>query len=142
LERTKQLEKALEAELAKQAANAAGDLAGEAESLADGVKMVAARIQAPDMDKLRQSADGIRDKIGSGVVALAAESEGKVMWVVMATKDVVARGIHAGKLIKEAASITGGGGGGRPDMAQAGGKDASRIDEALDRVRTLVKEIF
>lgn len=142
LERTKQLEKALEAELAKQAANAAGDLAGEAESVADGVKMVAARIQAPDMDKLRQSADGIRDKIGSGVVALAAESEGKVMWVVMATKDVVARGIHAGKLIKEAASITGGGGGGRPDMAQAGGKDASRIDEALDRVRTLVKEIF
>ena len=92
------------------------------------------------MDKLRQAADNVRDSIGSGVVVLAAENDGKVNWVVMATKDAVGRGLHAGQLVKEAAMITGGGGGGRPDMAQAGGKDAAKIDEALAKVKSIVIE--
>lgn len=140
LDKAKQLEKALAAEQAKQTADAAGDLAGKAEDVGAGMKLVAARIQVQDMDKLRQAADNVRDSIGSGVVVLAAENDGKVNWVVMATKDAVGRGLHAGQLVKEAAMITGGGGGGRPDMAQAGGKDAAKIDEALAKVKSIVIE--
>ena len=83
------------------------------------------------MEALRNTGDTIRNKMGSGVVVLATGFEGRVGLVVMATKDVVSKGIHSGNIIKEAAKVTGGGGGGRPDMAQAGGKDISKIDEAL-----------
>ena len=77
--------------------------------------------------------------MGSGVVVLASGSEGRVNLVVMATKDVVSRGIHSGNIIKEAAKVTGGGGGGRPDMAQAGGKDISQIDAALKQAIKVIE---
>ena len=96
-----------------------------------GVKVVTARFDQLDMEALRNTGDTIRNKMGSGVVVLATGFEGRVGLVVMATKDVVSKGIHSGNIIKEAAKVTGGGGGGRPDMAQAGGKDISKIDEAL-----------
>lgn len=98
----------------------------------NGVKVVRARFDQLDMEALRNTGDTIRNKMGSGVVVLGSGYEGKVSFVVMATKDVVSKGIHSGNIIKEAAKIAGGGGGGRPDMAQAGGKDISKIDEALD----------
>ena len=96
-----------------------------------GVKVVTARFDQLDMEALRNTGDTIRNKMGSGVVVLATGFEGRVGLVVMATKDVVSKGIHSGNILKEAAKVTGGGGGGRPDMAQAGGKDISKIDEAL-----------
>jgi alanyl-tRNA synthetase len=98
----------------------------------NGIKVVKARFDQLDMEALRNTGDTIRNKMGSGVVVLGSGHEGKVCFVVMATKDVVSKGIHSGNIIKEVAKIAGGGGGGRPDMAQAGGKDISKIDEALD----------
>ncbi|OUM96043.1 MAG: alanine--tRNA ligase [Thermobacillus sp. ZCTH02-B1] len=116
----------------------------EAESLADrvrlinGVKFVAARVNVGSMDALRGIADELKAKLGSGVVVLGAEQDGKVNFVTSVSQDLVNRGFHAGKLIKEVAAVCGGGGGGRPDMAQAGGKDPSKLAEALKRAEELV----
>jgi alanyl-tRNA synthetase len=96
-----------------------------------GIKVVTARFDQLDMEGLRNAGDTIKNKLGSGVVVLASCFGDKVSLIVTATKDLLGKGIHSGNVIKEIAKITGGGGGGRPDMAQAGGKDVSRIDEAL-----------
>lgn len=96
-----------------------------------GIKAVAARFDEMDMEALRNTGDMLRGRLGSGIVILASGAGDKVNFVVMASKDAVDRGAHAGNIIKEAARIAGGGGGGRTDMAQAGGKDASKIGEAL-----------
>lgn len=96
-----------------------------------GVKVVSARFDQLDMEALRNTGDMLRSKMGSGVVVLGTGYGDKVSFVVMATKDVIDRGIHSGNIIREVARVAGGGGGGRPDMAQAGGKDVSKIDEAL-----------
>ncbi|KAF1086600.1 Alanine--tRNA ligase [Sporotomaculum syntrophicum] len=104
----------------------------------NGVKVLAARSDASDMDSLRAMLDLLRDKMGSGVLVLGAESGGKVNLVAGVSKDLVGRGLHAGKIIKEIAPLVGGGGGGRPDMAQAGGKNPAGLTGALDKVKTLV----
>ena len=96
-----------------------------------GVRVITARFDQLDMEGLRNTGDMLRNRLESGVVVLGTGYGDKVNFVVMATKDAVVRGIHAGNIIREVAKIAGGGGGGRPDMAQAGGKDASKIDEAL-----------
>lgn len=98
---------------------------------ARGIKVVAARFDQLDMEALRNTGDMLKNKLGSGVVILASGLGDKVNLVVMASKDAVERGAHAGNIIREAAKAAGGGGGGRPDMAQAGGKDVTKIDEAL-----------
>ncbi len=95
------------------------------------IAVVAGVAEAADMDGLRNMADLVRDKLGTGVVILGAVSGDKVNFVAMATKDAVAKGVHAGNIVKEAAKIAGGGGGGRPDMAQAGGKEPGKIQAAL-----------
>ena len=131
---------ALQAEL-KAAQKKAEELAGEiakaqvsdvADKVQDvkGVAVLAQKVNADSMDALRNLGDQMRDKIG-GVVVLAAEIGGKVSILTMATKDAVAKGVHAGNVVKEVAKMCGGGGGGRSDMAQAGAKDASKVDEAL-----------
>ncbi|SFH35830.1 alanyl-tRNA synthetase [Desulfotomaculum arcticum] len=104
-----------------------------------GVKVLASRSDAADMDSLRAMVDLLRDKMGSGVIVLGAAVNGKVNLVAGVSKDLVSRGLHAGKLIKEIAPLVGGGGGGRPDMAQAGGKDPSGLEGALDKVYSLVE---
>ena len=96
-----------------------------------GVKAVVARFDQLDMEALRNTGDMIKSKLGSAVVVLASAHDGKVNFVATATKDLVGKGIHSGNIVREVAKIAGGGGGGRPDMAQAGGKDVSKIDEAL-----------
>ncbi len=96
-----------------------------------GIKIVAARFDRLDMEALRNTGDMLKNKLGSGIVVLASGLGDKVSFVVMASKDAVEHGAHAGNIIREAARVAGGGGGGRPDMAQAGGKDISRIEEAL-----------
>lgn len=96
------------------------------------------RVDKLDMNALRNMGDQVKDKIKTGIIVLIGEKDNKVNIVVMATDDMVKQGIHAGNLIKELASITGGKGGGRPNMAQAGGKDVSKIDEALKEAKEII----
>jgi alanyl-tRNA synthetase len=106
----------------------------------DGVSLLAAQVDAKDMDALRNVLDQVKAKLPSGVIVLGAVSEGKVNLVAAVTPDLVHRGLHAGQIVKETAARCGGGGGGRPDLAQAGGKDPSQLQAALERVEELVKE--
>jgi alanyl-tRNA synthetase len=106
---------------------------------ANGSRVLAERVDATSVEALRELADGIREKIGSGIVVLAAIFDGKPAFLAMVTPDLASRGIHAGKLVKQVAAVTGGGGGGRPEMAQAGGKDASKLEEALALARDVAR---
>ncbi len=96
-----------------------------------GVPVLQARVNSADAETLRGLADRVRDKLGSGVVVLGSQDNGRVNFVAMVSKDLVQRGVHAGNLLREVARIAAGGGGGRADMAQAGGKDPSKLDQAL-----------
>ena len=95
---------------------------------------------APEMDAnaLKQLGDSLKDKLGECVLVLAGGQD-KLNFVVMATEAAVKAGAHAGNIVKEAAKVTGGGGGGRPNMAQAGGKDVSKVKEALAAAKALIK---
>ena len=104
----------------------------------EGVKLLAAKVDARNIDALRNIGDTFRNKIQSGVVVLGASIEDRASFIVMATKDVIDRGVHAGNIIREVAKIAGGGGGGRPDMAQAGGKDPSKIEDALKVAKDII----
>src|SRR6185503_20143745 len=97
-----------------------------------GVKLVARRVSGLEKGALRGLSDSLRDRLGSGIVILASENDGKVGLVVSVTKDLTSR-IQAGRIVKEIAPSVGGGGGGRPDFAEAGGKDPSKIDELLSK---------
>jgi alanyl-tRNA synthetase len=105
----------------------------------DGFAVLAVQVNAADIDTMRQMTDWFRDKLGSSVVAVGALIEEKPMIVAAVTDDLVGRGMHAGNLVRDAARLMGGGGGGRPTMAQAGGKDATRLAEALDSVPAWVR---
>ena len=105
----------------------------------DGVQVLAAQVEAASMETLREMTDWLRDRLGSSVVVLGANIGGKPGLVAAVTPDLVERGLHAGTLVKEVASVVGGGGGGRPTLAQAGGRDLKRLGEALDKVADLVK---
>ena len=107
----------------------------------DGVTVVAARADDLDVKGLRDLGDQIRAKVGTGAVVLAAAGEGKVTWVVMVSKDLTKR-LHAGRLAKALAEATGGGGGGRPDLAEAGGKDPDKLPAALADVPKLVAQLL
>lgn len=117
---------------------AADELLAKVEEI-NGVKTLVEKVDVSSMDDLRKLGDSLKDKLGSGVILLAMENEDKVNFVSVVTKDVIGKGIHAGNLVKEAASITGGGGGGRPDMAQAGGKNKEKIGEALKTIKETLK---
>ncbi|WP_101844376.1 alanine--tRNA ligase [Halobacillus sp. Marseille-P3879] len=106
----------------------------------DGVKILAKKVDVKDMNALRTMMDDLKQQIDSGILLLAAENGEKVQLIAGVSKDLIDKGYHAGNLIKEAASICGGGGGGRPDMAQAGGKDSSKITEALNYAKEYVKQ--
>ena len=103
------------------------------------VTVLATRIEAADADTMRQMTDWLREKLGSSVVVVGAVLNDKPQLVAAATPDLIARGIHAGNLVRDVAKLLGGGGGGRPDMAQAGGKDAAKLTEALATVPALVE---
>ncbi|MFC0270105.1 alanine--tRNA ligase [Metabacillus herbersteinensis] len=119
----------------------------EATSLVDravtvnGITVLASKVNAKDMNSVRAMLDDLKNKLGSAIVVLGAESDGKVNLVAGITKDLVEKGYHAGKLIKEVAERCGGSGGGRPDMAQAGGKDPEKIEDALGIVEEWVKSV-
>ncbi len=105
---------------------------------AGGVPLVAAELPGADQAALREAVDVGRKKLGSAVLVLASRDEGKVILVVGLTRDLIDRGLHAGNIVKELAPIIGGGGGGRPDMAQAGGKRPEGLDELLERAPEVV----
>nr|WP_312575888.1 alanine--tRNA ligase [Sedimentibacter sp.] len=107
----------------------------------NGIKLFTLKIKDKDANSLREISDKIKDKNNSCVIFLASELNEKVLFVSSVTKDLIERGLHAGNIVKEAASIAGGGGGGRPDFAQAGGKNPNKIDESINAVRNIVKTI-
>lgn len=135
----KEYEKEIDKFKAELAKSSIDDLLKNTKKIGD-MTYITAELSGQDAKGLREVADLIRDRIKSGVVVLASESQGKVLFVAAATKDAVAKGVHAGNLLREVAKIAGGGGGGRPDMAQAGGKDPSKISAALQKVDVLLKE--
>ena len=100
----------------------------------NGIAYLAARVDAPDAARLREMGDWLRDKLGSGVVVLGAVLNDKPQILAVVTPDLVKQGYHAGNLVKALAQVVGGGGGGRPDMAQAGGNDPAKLAQALDAV--------
>ncbi|MCH7735738.1 MAG: alanine--tRNA ligase, partial [Chloroflexi bacterium] len=97
------------------------------------------RVDAPNIDALRKTGDFLRDRLDSGVVVIGSEIDERPMVIAMVTKDLVEKGFHAGDIVKRVAEVMGGGGGGRPDTAQAGGRDAEKLDEALASVREIVQ---
>jgi len=124
----------LERELSRRIAE---DLLGQAEQV-NGVTVLAAKVPALTMPVLREMGDTLRDRLKSAVVVLATVYNGKPNFLAMVTPDLIAKGFHAGDIISQVAKVTGGGGGGKASMAQAGGKDATKIDEAIRLVRNVV----
>jgi alanyl-tRNA synthetase len=124
----------LERELSRKIAQ---DLLGQIQQVSD-VSVVAARVPSLTMPVLREMGDILRDRLKSAVIVLATVYDGKPSFLAMVTPDLVARGFHAGDIINQVAKVTGGGGGGKAAMAQAGGKDAGKIDEALKSVKDVV----
>ncbi len=108
----------------------------------NGVQILVERLEGVDPNSLRQNAEMLRDKLGTSVVMLASLIEDKVSLVCFVSKDLTAKGFHAGKIVGAAAKAAGGGGGGRPDMAQAGARDASKTEEALDVARQMIEKSF
>lgn len=103
-----------------------------------GVAFLPVKVTDIDMNALRNLGDQLKDKLGSGVIVLASNAGDKVNLIAIATEDTMAKGAHAGNLIKDIAGLVGGGGGGRPNMAQAGGKDAAGIDKALEKAEEVL----
>lgn len=114
----------------KAAKDALGDVMDQVQEV-KGVKLIAAKVAGVDMNGLRELGDQLKEKLVEGVVVLLSENEGKVSLIAMATDGAMAKGAHAGNLIKGIAALVGGGGGGRPNMAQAGGKNPAGMDEAI-----------
>ena len=106
----------------------------------DGAQVVAARVDAPNVETMREMGDFLKAKLGSVFVVLASVINDRPMFVAMATPDLAAKGVHAGNIVKKVAKVAGGGGGGTPEMAQAGGKDKSKVSAALEEVAKLVRE--
>jgi alanyl-tRNA synthetase len=105
-----------------------------------GVKVLATQVDADTMETLREMSDWFRDRLGSGVIVLGAAMNGRPGFVAAVTPDLVERGLHAGQLVGAVAQVVGGGGGGKPTLAQAGGKDVSKVGDALQMVPGLVAE--
>ena len=121
----RELKKLADQAASKEAAGLMDDV-----KIVNGIKVLAVKLGSADVDAMRTFVDTARDKIKSGVVVVGAEADGKVMFVCGVTKDTIGK-VKAGDIVREVAKITGGGGGGRPDMAQAGGKNPEKLDEAI-----------
>ncbi len=138
LEERRVLERELESLRADQRRAASGDLASQAQEIG-GVQVLAAKVEGVGGDGLRALVDELRDKLRSAVVLLATPADGRVTLALGVTPDLKGR-LAAGDLIREVAAVVGGKGGGRPDFAQAGGRDPGKIDEAFERLYALVRE--
>ena len=130
LAENKALHGELESMKSKAAKDALGDVMNQVTEV-KGVRLLAAKVSGVDMNGLRDLGDQLKEKLGEGVILLASDLDGKVNLVAMATEDAMKKGAHAGNLIKGIAALVGGGGGGRPNMAQAGGKNPGGIEAAI-----------
>ena len=101
----------------------------------NGMKVLATKVEGVDMNGLRELGDQLKEKLGEGIVVIASAADGKVSLMATATEGAMKAGAHAGNLIKEIAKLVGGGGGGRPNMAQAGGKNPEGIDAAIAKAK-------
>jgi alanyl-tRNA synthetase len=136
----KHLEKELEAQKRKGALSQIDELLGRVQ-IVKNIKVIAAEVQNVDREGLRQLVDSLRQKLGSGVIALGMPEDGKVALIAGVTKDLTAK-VHAGKLMQALAPMVGGKGGGRPDLAEAGGKDTTGLKLALESVPSLVEALL
>jgi alanyl-tRNA synthetase len=136
LAQQKQLERQLQQLQRQMAGNQSGDLLSQAQTV-NGRKVIAGKVDGADPKRLMEIADQLRERLGSGVVVLASQQDGQVRLLAAVTKDLAGQ-VHAGKLVGQIAPIVGGKGGGRPELAQAGGSDPSQIDAALARAVELV----
>jgi alanyl-tRNA synthetase len=141
LDERQQLNAELKAVKLQQAGSLADGLLADARVVA-GIKVIIQSIDAPDAASVGNLVDELIGRTDNGVVMLIAAIGDKVSIVVKATKTAVTAGIHCGNLAKQAAQIMGGGGGGRPDFASAGGKDASRIDDAINAATATVDTVL
>jgi alanyl-tRNA synthetase len=139
-ESEKKLRKELEAQQMKRAASAAGDLAKEAQEV-KGVRVVAARVEVTDRSAMRQMVDDLRAKLQSGVIVLGSVADGKVSLIAAVTKDLTNR-LDAGKIVKQAAALVEGSGGGRKDLAEAGGKNPAKLDESIRAVPSIIENML
>ena len=135
----KALKSEVESLKGKLAKDAIGDVMNQVTEVV-GVKLLAAKVEGVDMNGLRDLGDQLKDKLGEGVVVLVSATDGKVSLMAMATKGAIDKGAHAGNLIKVCASCVGGGGGGRPNMAQAGGKKPEGMNDALTKAKEVLAE--
>ena len=140
LQEAKTLQKELDEMRKAQSLSFVDDLLAQKEVL-EGINVVRGEVFQVEASELREITEKVLDKLQSGVVVLGTKGEGKVSFSVMISKDLVKKGLHAGKLIKDVAAIAGGGGGGRPDMAQAGGKNPEKLEEALRKVSELLQSM-
>ena len=136
----RQLQRENESLTAKLGNIEAGSLVSKVQDI-NGIPVLVAKVEATDMNNLRNMADDLKQKLNSAIIVLGSPAEGKVNLIAGVSKDLIDKGFHAGKLIKEVASRCGGGGGGRPDMAQAGGKNPDQLDAALQYVEEWVKSV-
>jgi len=127
----------LERELSR---NMVEGLLGKTEKV-NGITVLAAKVPSSSMPALREMGDLLRDRLKSAVIVLGTIYDGKPGFVAMVTRDLLDRGLHAGEIVKRVAEVTGGSGGGKADMAQAGGRDKSKLNEALEVVKKLVEEV-
>lgn len=141
LEEIKSLQSENEKLKNKLAKDSLGNVMEQVEEI-NNIKLLAAKVSDVDMNGLRNLGDQLKEKLGDGVIVLASSVNGKVSLLSMATEQAIKQGAHAGNLIKEIAALVGGGGGGRPNMAQAGGKNPEGIDDAIRQVKeTLRKQL-
>ncbi len=134
----KSLQAENEALKSKAAKDALGDVMNQVQEI-KGVKLLAAKLEGVDMNGLRDLGDQLKEKLGEGVVVLASVNDGKVNLMATATDEAQKKGAHAGNLIKAIATLVGGGGGGRPGMAQAGGKNPAGVDDAIKEAAKVVE---
>lgn len=139
IETTKNLEKEVEKLKGKFVRDRSDELINSANQI-KGIKVVARKVGSMDINSMRNFADNIRSKMENCLVVLAAQNGERVSWVAMADKSAVNQGINCSNIIKKLANITGGGGGGRPDMAQAGGKKPEKIDDAISQIESIIKQ--
>jgi alanyl-tRNA synthetase len=136
----KQLRKQIEAQQMKRAASAAGDLLEHARDV-KGVRVVASRVDVTDRAAMRQMVDTLRPKLGSGVIVLGSVADGKAAIIVGVTQDLTAK-LDAGKIVREAAKLIEGSGGGRKDLAEAGGKNPDKLEEAITAVPGIIEKML
>ncbi|KPV39007.1 alanine--tRNA ligase [Alicyclobacillus ferrooxydans] len=140
LEELRETERELESVKAKLRQGRANDLLGQVTSI-QGVPLLAAVVPDTDMDGLRQMVDQIKNRMTSYVLVLGSAEDDKAQFVAAVSKDLQQKGFQAGQIVKEVAKIAGGGGGGRPDLAQAGGKDAAKVQDAIESAAGIVRKL-